>query len=199
MKGLRNILLVLGLSITATMALPAAQIQQPRLRTSYTIILKKTHVYPDGRTIDVYTEKRFVAPTGEWFSVKVFADGRLEKRFGKPGNGVYMYNPRRQKVDYIGPYPAAFPNPKINLKSHDYVTTDTVLGYNAYLLRSQTNGMSVDSYLAPDLNGDIIKQVITRNGVVMRLDPVIATIEWSNTGDPVPAPRWSPPAWWSLP
>jgi len=85
MKGLRNILLVLGLSITATMALPAAQIQQPRLRTSYTIILKKTHVYPDGRTIDVYTEKRFVAPTGEWFSVKVFADGRLESALASPG------------------------------------------------------------------------------------------------------------------
>jgi len=169
----------------------ATQIQQPQLRQPYSIVLRETNFYPDGHSVLVYTESKWTAATGDWYSVKVFATGQIEKQFGRPGSGVYMYNPRRQRVDHIRAYPLNFPNPRINLKSPEYVSTGAILGYTAYLLHSQANGMSVDTWLAQDLNGDIIKQVITKNGVIMQLDPV--TVGLLGPGDPVPPPSWSIP------
>lgn len=191
MKASKTTLLLLGLGIAAVGLTGAVQIQQPQLRQAYTIILRQTNFYPDGHQADVYTETKWVAATGDWFSVKVFTNGQIEKQIGRPGNGVYMYNPRRQRLDYVRPYPATSPNARINLQSPGYISTESILGYTAYLLRTQSSDLSVDSYIAQDLNGDIIKQVITKNGVRMQLDPV--TIGLLSPGDPVPPPSWSIP------
>jgi hypothetical protein len=191
MKSPKVIFLLLGLVAAVVLLTAATQIQQPQLRQPYSIIMRETNSYPDGHSVLVYTETKWTAATGDWYSIKVFPTGQIEKQFGRPGSGVYMYNPRRQRLDYIRPYPPTSPNPRINLKSPEYVSTGAILGYTAYLLHSQANGMSVDTWVAQDLNGDIIKQVITKNGVIMQLEPV--TVELLGPGDPVPPPSWSIP------
>jgi|SRR6185503_16857333 len=91
MKPQRKILVssvILVLGSVATVLLASAQ-TPPRLRQAYSIVFRKTHTYAAGTVVNVFTETKWVATTGDWFSIKVFPGGRLEKRFGKPGLGVY--------------------------------------------------------------------------------------------------------------
>lgn len=54
----------------------------------YTIMLKATDYYDDGRVVDIYKELRFVDSRGNWRSLLTYTNGQTIETVGKKVKGL---------------------------------------------------------------------------------------------------------------
>jgi hypothetical protein len=83
---------------------------------------------------------------------------------------VFLVDDDETALVRLGPYHRS-PNTESLRHSHKYLRTEPVLGYETYVLQEDGAGITAEVYDAPDLNGDMIKQVVTKPGSKMTLEP----------------------------
>jgi hypothetical protein len=128
-------------------------------KTAYTVVLQATEYDASGKGTPVYTETRYASANGNWYSIRLYADGRNDETFALIGRGVYAKV--GSKLNFLSDYDA--PTPMMSLeklqKSPNYVRTETVLGQEAAVLKTGDPNNVIELYRAPSLGGDIIKMV----------------------------------------
>jgi|GEM_PF-1338268 len=128
-------------------------------KTAYTIVLQSTEYDASGKGTAVYTETRYASANGNWYSLRLYANGRSDETFALIGRGVYAKV--GSKLNFLSDYDAS--NPMMSLeklqKSPNFVRTETVLGQAAVVLKTGSPDNVVELYRAPSLGGDIIKMV----------------------------------------
>lgn len=88
---------------------------------------------------------------------------------------MFLVDDDEEALLRLGPYHRS-PNPQSLRHSPKYLRTEQVLGYDAYVLQEDGPGITAEVYYAPDLNGAMIKQVVTKPGSTMTLEPVSVSI-----------------------
>lgn len=153
----------------------AANASPPPDRVAYTITWEATIRSDDGKTIEAFTQAKYVSADDAWRNVKTFPNGSTQESFANQGQGVFMVDDDEKALIRLGPYHRS-PNPQSIRASKKYLRTEQVLGYEAYVLREEGPGITAEVYFAPDLNGDMIKQVVTKPGSTMTLEPESITL-----------------------
>jgi len=178
MKTLVRILIpvgVLGLGVAAVVlysgARETASAGPPPDRVGYTITWHATVRSDDGKTIEAFTQTRYVSTEDAWRNVKTFPNGSTQESFASQGQGVFLVDDDEKALVRLGPYHRS-PNPQSIRNSKKYLRTEQVLGYDAYVLREEGPGITAEVYYAPALNGDVIKQVVSKPGSAMTSEPV---------------------------
>ena len=155
-------------------------------RAGYTIIWKGVFHYTNGNIEETYSETRFVSSSSDWHSIKLYTDGRTLESFAEVGRGVFLIKPEEMNMQFLSHHSSKKPvDPEIYRHSANYVRTEEVLGYTAYVLSETKGNVSIERWIAPDLSGDMIKHVYrnkTKEGTFMRvLEPISITL-----GEPAP-------------
>jgi hypothetical protein len=163
-------LVVLVICLTASGWLNGAQADRPGNRVAYTIVWHASVLFDDGRIADTFTETRYVSSRDSWRSVKVFSDGTEEESFAEKGRGMFVLDHSERMMYRVRPYRRS-ENPQRLLRSDRYVATHNLLGHTVYQLRHREGDTEVEAFYSPDLNGDLIKQVVRRAGSTMMLEP----------------------------
>ena len=167
-----------GAGITTKKAL--TQTKQVK-RPAYTIVWQATQYDAAGRATLDHTETRHVSSSGNWHSVRQYADGRIEETFAEVGRGVFLM--KGQKLHFLS---QSSPPPVIDeeeLKnSSGYLRTENVLGHPAVVIKSERGDIRSEFYRAPALGGDEIKMVFYRGATTIVVAPVSIVF-----GEPEPA------------
>lgn len=164
----------LGVSVAAVLISRGAQgvsASPPPGRVGYTITWRATVRTNSGNTIEAFTQTRYVSADDAWRSVKTYPNRSTQESFGTKRQGVFLVDDDEKALVRIGPYHHS-PNAQSLRHSPKYLRTEHVLGYEAYVLRQEDPGITAEVYYAPALNGDVIKQVVTKPGSTMTLEPV---------------------------
>lgn len=166
---------ILGMAIAGTVVYRAAQqtasAGAPPGLVPYTVSWSATVRLDNGKIVGAFTQTRYVSADDAWRSVKTFPNGSTQESFGAQGRGVFLVDDDEKALVRIGPYHRSS-NAESLRHSPKYLRTEQVLSYEAYVLREDGPGISAEVYYAPDLNGDMIKQVVTKPGSTMTLEPV---------------------------
>lgn len=169
----------LGIAVAAIVlsrgAQDAANASPPPDRVGYTITWRATVRSDDGKTIEAFTQTRHVSADDAWRNVKTFPNGSTQESFASQGRGIFTVDDDEKALTRIGSYHRS-PNPQSIRHSKKYLRTEQVLGYDAYVLREEGPGVTAEVYYAPALNGDVIKQVVTKPGSTMTLEPGSITL-----------------------
>lgn len=165
----------LGIAVASTVfylgANEAASAGPPPDRVGYTISWRATVRSDDGSTIEAFTQTRYVSADDSWRNVKTFSNDSTQESYASIGQGVFLVDDDERALVRIGSYHRS-PNAESIRSSPKYIRTEKVLGYEAYVLRQEGPGLTAEIYYAPALNVDVIKQVVTKPGSTMTLEPV---------------------------
>jgi hypothetical protein len=178
-KFLVGILICLG--AIAVFAAAKAELK-PRKKLAYTINFKATDYYEDGRTVESYSESRYVSSKGKWRSLRVFPDGHQMEQVAEIGRGVFTLDHQAKKMFFLSPYSPDVIDPLSYRKSPDFIREEYVAGYLTYVLRQNNGDTSIDFYRAPEFNGEILKITIRRPEIPTKIiEPVSIAL-----GEPSP-------------
>ena len=167
-----------GAGVTTKKALnQTKQVKRP----AYTIVWQATHYDAAGRATPDSTETRYVSSSGNWRSVRQYADGKIDETFAEVGRGVF--SKKGQKLHFLS---QSSPKPVLTeeelKKSSDYLRTENVLGHLAVVIKSERGDIRSEVYRAPALGGDDIKIVFYRGATTIVVEPVSLVF-----GEPEPA------------
>jgi hypothetical protein len=169
--------LLLSMSVLVTVGMKAVVGRKALRHTPYTITWRVTTIDGAGKLLDEYTETRYVSASGNWHTVKQFADGSVEEGFAEVGRGVFALQPKQQKMYFLSEYEVASVSPTGLQQSAQYQHTEKLLGYKVYVsAMTKAADSSMEIYRAPDLNGDMLKYVMHDGASVRTLEPVKITL-----------------------
>jgi hypothetical protein len=133
----------------------ASQIARP----AYTLRSQATQYDSDGTARSLYVETLYVSASGNWHSVKQYAGG-VKEAFGEVGQGVFSRRDGDNELGFVSKYDSLRPILTADgfLKSSDFLRTETILGYPAFVTKAQNNSQ-VEFYCAPIIGGANIKIV----------------------------------------
>ena len=183
----RNFLLVVLVVSGATAAGVLARTQLNRRGAEfkpYTITWQGTDYDESGAVVGQYTETRYTARDGRWYSVRHFPDGKRQETFSVPGKGVFARGKEKLMLLSEAPEgsPRAYTDEQVR-KSPAFVRTDEVLGQQVFVIKSGPGDRS-EVYLAPGLNYDWVKEV--RRGESGNLRSIVEPVSIV-MGDPDPS------------
>lgn len=99
MKGKRILFLLGALTCCAlTILFVKAAVNKAQKRVAYTITWKAEDHFDDGRVVDVYTETRYIASSGEWHSLRQMTNGVTLETFAEPGRGIFVVDHAAKKT-----------------------------------------------------------------------------------------------------
>lgn len=117
-----------------------------------------------------YTETKYTSADGRWVAVKTFPNGARQITFSQPGKGVFAVE--KEGLQYLSASPLT-PTTSNYFESPQYTRSEDISGYKAAVLTQNTDsGLRLEHYIAPELNNDSIKTVITNGQMVRSLEPV---------------------------
>lgn len=167
---------VIAITVLSRGAHETANAGPPPDRVGYTINSRATVRSTDGKTIEAFTQTRYVSADDAWRNVKTFPNGSTQESFANKGQGVFLVDDDDEKaLIRIGSYHRS-PNAESLRHSPKYLRTEQVLGYESYVLSEEGPGITGEIYYAPALNSDVIKQVVTKPGSTMTLEPVSISV-----------------------
>jgi hypothetical protein len=154
----------------------AASAKRPTL-VPYTIVFKVVDYDHRGVGTEAYSEIKYVSSRGLWRKIKSLPGGANVEQFAQVGRGVFSIDRAKRKMFFESPY--AFGTTEPSQRNKAYVRSENVLGFSTNVLRSGTPESYIETFLAPELNDDIIKIVIKRPTGKRIIEPVII-----NRGEP---------------
>lgn len=125
----------------------------------YTITWQMTDYDESGAVVGQYTETRYTAHDGRWYSVRHFPDGKRQETFSVPGKGVFVRG--KEKLMFLSEAPEGPPRTYTEeqvSKSPAFVRTDEVLGLQVIVIKTGP-GERTEVYRATGLNYDWVKRV----------------------------------------
>ncbi|HEX3145179.1 MAG TPA: hypothetical protein VHQ64_14500 [Pyrinomonadaceae bacterium] len=144
----------------------------------YTIVLKATDYDQRGIGHEAFSEVKYVSAHGNWRSVKSFRSGLALEQYARVGHGIFTVDNKQKKMYFESPYnPASTPQ---SLTNRNYVRSEIVGGIRTNVLRSGTGDNYAETFLAPELNDDVIKTVLKSPAGTRVIEPVTIT-----RGEPV--------------
>jgi hypothetical protein len=182
---LKNLLIVALITLAAFTDGTAARSRLRSRFTPYTVTWRVTDYDAAGNATFRYNETRVTDSGGRWHDLKKHADGHREEAFAEPGRGAFAVH--QDKLMFYSNAPMEPPGVTMETlrASKQFVREDVVAGIPVAVLRV-TNDAYPDSalevYVAPSLNGDALKTIITDKYSVRVLEPVALT-----KGEPDPA------------
>jgi hypothetical protein len=138
-------------------------------KAGYTIVWQVTEYFPDGTSIPVNTETRYVSANGNWHAFKTTGN-KTEESYGAVGKGTFVKHAGKLFFvsDYSNPSPAVTEDDLMN--NPDFLRVDSVLGYKAIVVSSGNRPRTgSEFYKVPALGGEIIKTVIAQSGTGPRI------------------------------
>jgi hypothetical protein len=184
---LRNVLLFILVAAGAGAAGVLARTQLNKRGAEfkpYTITWQGTQYDESGAVVGQYTETRYTARDGRWYSVRHFPDGKRQETFSVPGKGVFARG--KEKLMFLseareGP-PRTYTDEQVR-KSPAFVRTDEVLGVQVVVIKGGP-GDSIEVWHAPGLNFDWVKEVRRgENGNLRSITEPVSIV----MGDPDPS------------
>jgi len=150
----------------------------------YTIVWQGTEYDESGAVVNQYTETRYKARDGRWYSVRRFPDGRRQETFSVPGEGVFARG--KDRLFFLSEAvkePPALVTEEEARKSPFFMRSEEVHGLKTYVIKSGSGGRD-EVYRAPALNYDSVRRVERgENGnILMTVEPVSIVV-----GDPDPS------------
>jgi hypothetical protein len=184
---LRNFLLiVLVVAIAATAGVVArTQLLNRRAKFKpYTITWQVTDYDENGAVYRQYTEKRYTASDGRWYSVRQFSDGRRQETFCVPGEGVFVRGKERLLfLSEAAKEPPVAITEEEAMRSPAFLRSEEVLGLKAFVTKSGP-GDREEVYLASGLNNNWIKRISRHEDGSLRSTVEPISIQM---GDPDPS------------
>ena len=183
----RNLLLILLVASAAATAGVLARTQLNRRGAEfkpYTIVWQGTEYDERGAVVNQYTETRYKAHDGRWYSVRRFPDGQRQETFAVPGKGVFARGKDRLFfLSEADQEPQAAVSEEEARRSPLFLRTEAVHGLKTYVIKTGPGGRD-EVYRAPELNYDYVKRVERgENGnILMTVEPVSIVM-----GDPAPS------------
>jgi hypothetical protein len=180
------LLTILIASAAATAGVLArTQLTRPKAEFKpYTIVWQVTEYNENGAIVNQYTETRYQARDGRWYSVRRFPDGRRQETFSVPDKGVFVRE--KSRLILLGEAvkePRAVISEEESRKSPFFLRTEEVHGLKTYVTKSGP-GNRTEVYCALELNYDSVKRVERgENGnILFTIEPVSIVM-----GDPDPS------------
>lgn len=181
-----KLLLALAVVIAAATAGVLARTQLNKRAAEfkpYTIVWQGTEYDERGAVVNQYTETRYKARDGRWYSIRRFPDGKRQETFSVPDKGVFSR--RKDRLILLGnaaKEPMAVVSDEEARKSPFFLRSEEVHGLKTYVIKSGPGGRD-ERYLALALNYDSIKRVERgENGAILyTVEPVSIVM-----GDPDP-------------
>lgn len=125
----------------------------------YTIVWQATEYDESGSVVNQYTETRYKAHDGRWYSVRQFPDGRRQETFSVPGEGVFARGKDRLfLLSGAGKEPPAAVSEEEARKSPFFLRSEEVHGLKTFVIKTGPGGRD-ELYRAPALNNDWVKMV----------------------------------------
>lgn len=183
----RNLLLTVLIASVAATAGVLARTQLNKRGAEfkpYTIVWQVTDYDASGAAINQYTETKYKARDGRWYSIRQFPDGRRQETFSVPDKGVFVRE--KSRLILLGgavKEPQAVISEEESRKSPFFLRTEEVHGLKTYVTKVGP-GDRHEVYRALKLNYDSIKSVMRgENGnITMTVEPVSIVM-----GDPDPS------------
>lgn len=133
-------------------------------RPAYTVVWQATDYYSDGKVEFDHIETRYVSSTGNWRSIRHYADGKRDETFGEVGRGVFVIG--RHKLHFLSEYgalPQALSEEQLR-KSPNHLRADQILGYDAIVVSFGNRPRTCSElFKVPALGGEVLKTVICHN------------------------------------
>jgi hypothetical protein len=184
---IRNLLII---ALTVVAATTAGALARNQLKThraefkAYTITWQITDYDESGAVSNQYTETRYTARDGRWYSVRQFSDGHRQETFCLPGEGVFIRG--KDQLIFLSEAPKGPPvtvaEEKVR-KSPSFLRSEEVHGLKAFVSKSGPGGRE-EVYRALGLNNDWIKRVGRRENGNLKSTVEPISIEM---GDPDPS------------
>ena len=131
--------------------------------TGFTLYITQTSYPADGKPIFTATKVRRQKSDGSWKVETTYANGRVEIGYGEPGRGVFAFDQKNQKLEYLSGS-SSRPLADIDWRTQPgFMGEETILGYKTYRIHSGTEGNYVDSYMCPDVQGYPLR-IVNGNG-----------------------------------
>ncbi|HEX8721177.1 MAG TPA: hypothetical protein VF736_11135 [Pyrinomonadaceae bacterium] len=150
----------------------------------YTIVWQGTEYDENGAVVGQYTETRYKARDGRWYSVRRFPDGRRQETFSVPGEGVFARGKDRLFfLSEASKEPQAVVSEEEVRRSPLFLRSEELHGLKTYVIKSGPGGRD-EFHRAPELNYDWVKRVERgENGnILYTVEPVSIVM-----GDPAPS------------
>jgi hypothetical protein len=187
--------LVFGLGLASVAVAYALQAGNSKLRhrTGFTLVMKETAAASTNNSADAkqiaYTiTTRYQRSDGSWRQIRRYYNGlgkiiKKDLAFAVPGRGVFRIDSARGVLDFLSSMPPKEKSSYVAITDgHDdphFLKDDNVSGYATYVLRFSDEDGYTDLYYAPQLDGQIIREVhVSKNAVAVN-EPIQITL-----GDP---------------
>lgn len=183
----RNLLLtILVISAAATAGVLARTQLNKRVAEfkPYTIVWQATEYDESGAVVNQYTETRYKARDGRWYSVRRFPNGQRQETFSVPDEGVFSRG--KDRLFFLSEArkePPAVISEEDARKSPFFLRSEEVHGLKTYVTKSGPGGRT-EVHRALELNYDSVKRVERgENGNILFTTEPISIV----TGDPDPS------------
>lgn len=183
----RNLLLTILIASAAatTGVLARTQLTRPKAEFKpYTIVWQGTEYNENGAIVNQYTETKYHARDGRWYSVRRFPDGQRQETFSVPGEGVYARGKDRLFfLSGASKEPLAVISEEESRKSPFFLRSEEVHGLKTYVIKSGPGGRH-EVYVVPELNNGWVKRVERgeTGNILFTAEPVSIVM-----GDPDPS------------
>jgi len=131
----------------------------------------------DAKKIAYKITVRYQRSDGSWRQIRKYYNGlgqiiKKDLGFAVPGRGVFRIDQERGVLDFLSSMPTKEKTSYVVITDgHDdphFVRDDNVQGYATYVLRFSDKDGYTDLYYAPQLDGEIIKEVhVSGNSVAI--------------------------------
>ncbi|HYY95850.1 MAG TPA: hypothetical protein VE713_15205 [Pyrinomonadaceae bacterium] len=161
----KNFLLIASVAALAMTAGVLARTQLLKRRAEfkpYTITWQVTDYDESGAVVNQYTQTRYTARDGRWYTIRKFSNGLRQEYFCVPGEGVFARGKDRLLFLSEAPKgpPPAYTEEEVR-RSPFFLRSDEVLGLKVFVAKSGPGNLN-EVYHAPGLNYDWIKRVERR-------------------------------------
>ncbi len=183
-KNFLLIALVVAVAATAGVLARTQLVNHRAEFKPYTITWQATDYDESGAVYNQFTQTRYTARDGRWYSVRKFSDGRKQEYFSIPGKGVFVRG--KDRLLFLSEAPNELPNTVLEeevYKATSFVRSEEVDGLKTFVFKTGP-GDREEVYRAPGLNYDWIKRVDRRENGNLRstLEPISIQM-----GDPDPS------------
>lgn len=169
------LLLLLCCSVLVTLYVKVAMSRRAPRQVPYTIVWRVTTTDANGNAEEEYTETRYVSSNGNWHTIKQFPDGQTQEGFAEVGRGVFAISPKHQKMFFLSGHDLSKVDAESLRRSSNFVRTETILGYTAYVSKQVREGTTLEVYRVLELNGAQVKHIFTNGSSTLVFEPVSIT------------------------
>ncbi|HEX8137342.1 MAG TPA: hypothetical protein VF544_07105 [Pyrinomonadaceae bacterium] len=168
----KMLLLLLCCSVLLTLGVKVAMSRRAPRQVPYTIVWRVTTTDANGNAEEDYTETRYVSSNGNWHTIKQYPDGQTQEGFAEVGRGVFALSPKHQKMFFLSGHDVSKADAESLRQSPNFVRTETILGYTAYVSKQVREGTTLEVYRVPELDGAQVKHVFNNGSATVVFEPV---------------------------